>query len=153
AETERAIAVDAARSTRGRRVGVGSAEEIIARITCVAEIEQLPDVGLVIEAVPEVMELKLDVFRRLDARLSPGTILATNTSSLDVDALAASTSRPQDVVGLHFFSPAHIMRLLEIVRGAQTTPETIAFALAHAETIGKVPVVSGVGPGFIGNRV
>ena len=153
AETERAIAVDAARSTRGRRVGVGLAEEIIARITCVAEIEQLPDVGLVIEAVPEIMELKLDVFRRLDARLSPGTILATNTSSLDVDALAASTSRPQDVVGLHFFSPAHIMRLLEIVRGAQTAPEAIAFALAHAETIGKVPVVSGVGPGFIGNRI
>lgn len=153
---EKAIAADAARTARssrkpGRRVV--TAEELVDRVACTTDLADLRDVDLVIEAVPEVMELKRDVFSRLDALLPAGTVLATNTSSLDVDEIAATTSRPEDVVGLHFFSPAHVMRLLEIVRGSRTSPATLAFALAHAEVLSKVPVVSGVAPGFIGNRI
>jgi len=93
------------------------------------------------------------VFRELDAVARPGAILASNTSTLDIDALAAVTSRPQDVLGLHFFSPAHIMRLLEIVRGTQTGPDVLATALAFGKRIGKVPVVVGNCRGFVGNRM
>jgi 3-hydroxyacyl-CoA dehydrogenase len=153
---ERAIAADAERTARssrkpGRRPV--AADELVARIACTTELADLRDADLVIEAVPEIMALKRDVFTRLDALLPSGAVLATNTSSLDVDEIAATTSRPEDVVGLHFFSPAHVMRLLEIVRGSRTSPATLAFALSHAEALAKVPVVSGVAPGFIGNRI
>ncbi len=106
-----------------------------------------------IEAVFENLELKKHIFRELDAVAKPGAVLATNTSTLDIDELAAATSRPQDVVGLHFFSPANIMRLLEMVRGTQTAPEVLATALAFAKRIGKVPVVVGNCRGFVGNRM
>jgi 3-hydroxyacyl-CoA dehydrogenase len=111
------------------------------------------DVDLVIEAVFEEMDIKKDVFRRLDTICKPGTMLATNTSTLDVDAIAAVTSRPQDVIGLHFFSPANVMRLLEIVRGAKTSTETLAHSLGLAKKLKKVGVVSGNCDGFIGNRM
>ena len=99
------------------------------------------------------MALKLDVCARVGAVAKPGAILATNTSTLDVDVLAQATGRAADVVGLHFFSPANIMRLLEVVRGRQTAPDVLATVVAMALQIGKTPVVSGVCYGFIGNRM
>ena len=113
----------------------------------------LADADLVIEAVFEDMAVKQEVFHRLDAVLKPGALLASNTSTLDLDALAAVTARPQDVVGLHFFSPAQVMKLLEVVRGAQTAPEVLATALAVGKQIRKTCVVAGVCDGFIGNRM
>ena len=108
---------------------------------------------LVIEAVFENMELKKKVCARLGEVCRPGAIIATNTSTLDVDVLAQATGRPQDVVGMHFFSPANVMRLLEVVRGAHTAPEVLATVMQLARTIRKVAVVSGVCYGFIGNRM
>ncbi|KAI3605965.1 Enoyl-CoA hydratase (plasmid) [Cupriavidus necator H850] len=111
------------------------------------------DADLVIEAVFEDLEVKRQVFEQIDAIARPGTVLATNTSMLDVDRIAAFTRRPQDVLGLHFFSPAHVMKLLEIVRGACTSADVLATAMALARRIGKIAVVSGVCEGFIGNRM
>src|SRR3546814_238705 len=108
---------------------------------------------MVIEVVFEDMALKRDIFTRLDAVMKPGAVLATNTSALDVDAIAAATARPEDVIGLHFFSPANIMRLLEVVRGARSSDATIATAMAFARRIGKVAVLAGNSDGFIGNRI
>jgi len=113
----------------------------------------LADCDLIIEAVFEDMAVKKEVFSKLDAIAKPTAVLATNTSYLDVNEIAASTSRPQDVLGLHFFSPANVMKLLEIVRGSRTTPDVLATALAVAKRIGKVPVVVGVCHGFVGNRM
>jgi 3-hydroxyacyl-CoA dehydrogenase len=113
----------------------------------------LADVDLAIEAVFEERAVKQSVLRRLDEVLAPGAILASNTSTLDLDQLAAATSRPADVVGLHFFSPAQVMRLLEVVRGRATAPDVLATALALARTIGKTAVVARVCDGFIGNRM
>jgi 3-hydroxyacyl-CoA dehydrogenase len=108
---------------------------------------------LIIEAAYETMDVKQSIFGALDAIAKPGAVLATNTSYLDVDSIAAVTTRPQDVVGLHFFSPANIMKLLEIVRAGQTAPDVLATALALAKRIGKQPVVAGNAWGFIGNRM
>ena len=113
----------------------------------------LADCDLVIEAVYEDLTAKQAVFAALDAVLPPGAILATNTSYLDVDLLAAGTSRPADVIGLHFFSPANLMRLLEIVVGQETAPATVATALALARRLGKIPVRAEVSDGFIANRM
>lgn len=113
----------------------------------------ITDADLVIEAVFEKLEIKQQVFRTLDEVCKPGAILASNTSSLDVDAIAAVTRRPQDVIGLHFFSPANVMRLLEVVRARETAPDVLATTLRLAKRIGKVAVVSGVCFGFIGNRM
>ncbi|WP_430512771.1 3-hydroxyacyl-CoA dehydrogenase NAD-binding domain-containing protein [Pannonibacter phragmitetus] len=113
----------------------------------------LADVDLVIEAVFESMDVKQEIFRKLDAVCRPGAVLATNTSYLDVDAIAAVTARPEDVIGLHFFSPANIMRLLEIVVADKTAPEVTATAFALAKALGKTGVRSGVCDGFIGNRM
>ena len=99
------------------------------------------------------MDLKKEIFAKLDAACKPGCILATNTSTLDVDEIAAVTARPQDVIGLHFFSPANVMRLLEEVRGKATAPDVIATCMKLAKTIGKVPVMVGVCHGFVGNRM
>ena len=111
------------------------------------------DVDLVIEAVFENMDVKAQVFSTLDEVCKPGAILASNTSYLNLDQIAGFTKRPQDVIGLHFFSPANVMRLLEIVRGAQTAPDVLATCMALAKTIKKIAVVSGVCDGFIGNRM
>jgi 3-hydroxyacyl-CoA dehydrogenase len=117
------------------------------------DIGQAHDADIVIEAVFERMDLKLDIFRKLDRVAKPGAILATNTSMLDIDRIAAETKRPQDVVGLHFFSPANVMRLLEVVRGARTAPDVLATVQAMARRIKKIPVVVGVCDGFVGNRM
>ena len=108
---------------------------------------------LAIEAVFEDLALKQQVFRELDATMGPNTILATNTSTLDIDAIASASSRPDNVVGLHFFSPAHVMRLVEVVRGARTSPSVVVSALAFARALKKLGVVVGNGPGFVGNRL
>jgi 3-hydroxyacyl-CoA dehydrogenase len=99
------------------------------------------------------MDVKREVFATLDQTMKRGAILATNTSTLDVDCIAVATSRPQDVVGTHFFSPAHAMKLLEIVRGARTAPDVLQTLMKLARAIGKIPVVAGVCDGFIGNRM
>lgn len=113
----------------------------------------LAQADVIVEAVFESMEVKREVFARLDAVAKPGAVLATNTSYLDVDAIAAATSRPQDVLGLHFFSPAHVMRLLEIVVADRTAPEVVATGFQLAKVLKKVPVRAGVCDGFIGNRM
>ncbi|KAF0155122.1 MAG: 3-hydroxyacyl-CoA dehydrogenase [Syntrophaceae bacterium] len=115
--------------------------------------EDLKNVDLVIEAVFEDMAIKKEVFTKLDAVCKPGAILASNTSYLNVDDIAAITKRPQDVMGMHFFSPANVMRLLENVRGAKTSPDVYATAMKVGKTIGKVPVLVGVCDGFVGNRM
>lgn len=115
-------------------------------------LEDLAAVDLVMEAVFESMALKQEIFARLDGIAKPGAILASNTSFLDLDAIAAATTRPEQVIGLHFFSPANVMRLLEIVRGEKTAPGVIQTAMQLARRIGKLPVLSGVCDGFIANR-
>ncbi|HEX4152492.1 MAG TPA: 3-hydroxyacyl-CoA dehydrogenase NAD-binding domain-containing protein [Steroidobacteraceae bacterium] len=115
--------------------------------------EDLGQADLVIEAVFEDMQVKKQVFEKLDAKAKPGAILASNTSTLDLDQIAANTRRPGDVVGLHFFSPANVTKLLEIVRGARTADDVLATSLGLAKQIKKIGVVSGVCDGFIGNRM
>jgi 3-hydroxyacyl-CoA dehydrogenase len=117
------------------------------------QLDAIADGDLVIEAVFEDLALKQDLFARLDLLARPGAILATNTSYLDVNAIAAATRRPADVLGLHFFSPANVMRLLEVVRGRETGRDVVATAMALARSIGKVPVLVGVCHGFVGNRM
>ena len=116
-------------------------------------IDGAADADLVIEAVFEQMDVKAEVFRALDRVAKPTAILASNTSTLDLNAIADFTARPDRVVGLHFFSPANVMRLLEVVRGARTSSTVLATAMAFARAIGKVGVVAGVCDGFIGNRI
>jgi 3-hydroxyacyl-CoA dehydrogenase len=133
-----------------------SAEDMERRVGLIAGkvgIDAAAEADVVIEAVFEDMDLKKRVFAELDRVAKPGALLATNTSTLDVDEIAGATARPQDVVGTHFFSPANVMRLLEIVRGANSAPDAIATALALARRLGKVPVVVGVCYGFVGNRM
>ncbi|BBO21676.1 MAG: 3-hydroxyacyl-CoA dehydrogenase [Rhodocyclaceae bacterium] len=128
-------------------------ERRLALIQPTLDYEALGDADLVIEAVFENMALKKEIFARLDNVAKPGAILGTNTSTLDIDEIAAVTQRPQDVIGLHFFSPANVMRLLEIVQCAKTAPDVVMTALDIAKTIKKVGVVAKVCYGFIGNRM
>ena len=138
--------------TRGRLTAVeGKAR--LAALTPSLRLEDLGQADLIVEAVFENLALKREIFGKLDRIAKPGAILASNTSTLDVDQIAAATRRPGDVVGMHFFSPANIMRLLEIVRGRATAKDTLATALVIAKRIGKVGAVSGVCFGFIGNRM
>ncbi len=125
----------------------------LALFSGTTDYADLADCDIIIEAVFEEMSVKKEVFGKLDTVAKPGAILATNTSYLDVDEIAASTSRPQDVVGMHFFSPANVMKLVEIVRGRKTAPDVLATLLGLAKKIGKVPVVVGVCHGFVGNRM
>ncbi|TLX60961.1 3-hydroxyacyl-CoA dehydrogenase [Stutzerimonas nosocomialis] len=128
-------------------------EKRLTLVQGVTDYAALADVDLVIEAVFEDMGVKQQVFERLDAVCKPGAILASNTSSLDLNQIAAFTSRPEDVVGLHFFSPANVMRLLEVVRGERTSHEVLATSMALGKTLKKVAVVVGVCDGFVGNRM
>jgi 3-hydroxyacyl-CoA dehydrogenase len=123
------------------------------RITGTTNYATLADADLVVEAVFENLDLKQDIFAELDSVCKQGAILATNTSYQDVNRIAAATKRPEDVIGLHFFSPAHIMKLLEVVRAEHTADDVLATCMAMAKKIGKIPVVSGVCYGFIGNRM
>ena len=125
----------------------------MALIKGVVDIEATADADFVIEAVFEEMPIKKEVFGKLDRIVKKGAVLASNTSYLDINAIGATTGRPGDVLGTHFFSPANVMKLLEIVRGDKTSPEVLATALAVGRKLGKVPVVVGVCDGFVGNRM
>ena len=142
-----------ATSAKRGSITADQATERQARITGQVGLDGLGTVDIVIEAVFEEMTVKQDVFRRLDAIVKPGCVLATNTSYLDIDAIAAATSRPGDVLGMHFFSPANVMKLLEIVRGKETAPDVIATASALGKAMAKVSVVVGNCFGFVGNRM
>ena len=147
------IAQNFQRAVDKGRLSAERAEALSSNTTGTLDYADLADADLVIEAAFENMAVKHDIFAALDKHAKPGAILASNTSTLDLDAIATVTSRPQDVIGLHFFSPANIMRLLEIVRGARTAPDVIATAIKVAKKIRKLPVTVGVCYGFVGNRM
>ena len=137
-----------------RRGGLapGEADVAVARVRTADDIEALGDADVVVEAVVEDFETKKAILRSLD-KAAPGAILTSNTSYLDIDALADSTSRSGEVAGFHFFSPAHVMRAVEVVRGARTSGDAVATLVAVVRRMGKVPVVVGAGEGFVGNRI
>ncbi|MDB5432354.1 MAG: 3-hydroxyacyl-CoA dehydrogenase [Caulobacter sp.] len=128
-------------------------EERTALLTGSLSLEDLADCDLIIEAVFENMDVKKDIFGKLDKIAKPGAILATNTSALNIDEIATATTRPEAVIGLHFFSPANVMRLLEVVRADKTSKEVIATSMKLAKKIGKIAALVGVCPGFVGNRM
>jgi len=135
------------------RISAADVERRMGLIRPTTSYDDIADADLVIEAVFESMDIKKEVFRKLDAVCKPGAILATNTSTLDVDEIASVTGRPQDVIGMHFFSPANVMRLLENVRGKATVDDVIATVMELSRRIGKVGVLVGVCDGFVGNRM
>ncbi len=135
------------------RIKPDAPEKAMALLTPTLSLDDLADCDLIIEAVYENMDVKKELFTKLDAIAKPGAILASNTSYLNVDEIAAVTKRPEDVVGMHFFSPANVMKLLEVVRGEKTAGDVLATVMALAKKIRKVAVVAGVCHGFIGNRM
>jgi 3-hydroxyacyl-CoA dehydrogenase len=135
------------------RISSEQAEQRRALIQGTLSIDDLADCDLIIEAVFENMAVKKEIFTKLDAIAKPGAILASNTSALDLNEIAAATRRPEDVIGLHFFSPANVMKLLEVVRGDQTADDVIKTSMAFAKRIKKVAALVGVCPGFVGNRI
>ena len=142
----------AATVEKGRLTAVDM-DKRMALIQGNSNLGKVADADIVIEAVFERMDVKQELFKKLDGIVQQGTILATNTSTLDVDKIAAATTRPEDVIGTHFFSPANVMRLLEVVRGKKTAKDVLATTMKLGKTLKKVPVVSGVCDGFIGNRM
>ncbi len=141
------------RSVKSGRFTMETVDQRMGLIAGALSQEALADCDLVIEAVFERMDVKKEIFANLDRICKPGAILATNTSALNIDEIGEATSRPKDVIGLHFFSPANVMRLLEIVRTDKTQADVIATCMKLAKTIGKVAVLVGVAPGFVGNRM
>ena len=142
-----------ARTVSRGRLSQEEMDKRMALIEGISEYAGLADVDMVVEAVFEEMDVKKEVFAALDRACKPGAILATNTSTLDVDEIASATARPESVIGTHFFSPANVMRLMENVRGAKSSKETIATTMAISKAIGKVGVLVGVCDGFVGNRM
>ena len=147
------IARNYANSVKRGKLSEDEAARAMALLTPSLAFDDLGSADLVIEAVYENMDLKKEIFAKLDAIAKPGAILASNTSYLNIDGIAAQTKRPDAVLGMHFFSPANVMKLLEVVRGAKTGASDLATVMALAPRIGKIAVVSGVCPGFIGNRM
>lgn len=153
---DRGLAVVRGHYQRSSDKGRFPQEEVEARMARFdgrLALVDLADCDLVIEAVFENMDLKKQIFTELNRVMKPGAILATNTSALDINEIASVTDRPQDVIGLHFFSPANVMKLLEIVRAADTTDDIVATCMDLAKTINKIAVLVGVCPGFVGNRI
>ncbi len=150
---EAAVAGSLSRAVGRGKIDPAEAEARMRRIRRAAGFEDFGGADFFVEAVFEDLGVKQDVFARLDRVAQPDAVLATNTSSLDVDAIAAATGRPEAVVGTHFFSPAHVMRLLEVVAGDATSPETLATAMSLGLRLGKAPVPVGVCDGFVGNRM
>ncbi|MBS0361193.1 MAG: enoyl-CoA hydratase/isomerase family protein [Proteobacteria bacterium] len=153
AALERGLKVIRGNYERSRTAKPEETEARMALLSGSLDFDKLADCDLIIEAVFERMDIKKDVFARLDKIAKPGAILASNTSYLDIDEIASVTSRPQDVIGLHFFSPANVMKLLEVIRGEKTAKDVIATSMKLAKQIGKIAVLAGVCPGFIGNRM
>jgi 3-hydroxyacyl-CoA dehydrogenase len=141
------------RDVKSGRLSVEAMQEQIRRLKGARSMSDLADADLVIEAIYETLSLKLELFKSLGQALKPQAILATNTSGLDIDQMAEASGRPGKVLGLHFFNPANVMRLLEVVRGAKTSDETLATGMRIAKALGKTPVVAGNASGFIGNRM
>jgi 3-hydroxyacyl-CoA dehydrogenase len=140
-------------SVRRGALPEGTTDKRMSLIAGSTDWGALGEADIVIEAVFEELDLKRQVFEKIDAQAKPGALLATNTSTLDVDAIAAATKRPADVVGMHFFSPANVMKLLEIVRGGKSSYQSIATAIGVGRAMSKVPVVVGNCDGFVGNRM
>ncbi|HKT03374.1 MAG TPA: 3-hydroxyacyl-CoA dehydrogenase NAD-binding domain-containing protein [Rugosimonospora sp.] len=147
------VAESYASSVRRGRLDEAEADRRLSLISLATGLDAVGEADVVVEAVFEELSVKKDVFRAIDKHARPGTLLGTNTSALDIDAIAGATSRPHDVVGAHFFSPAHVMRLLEVVPGARTAPLTVARLMALGRLLGKVPVRAGNAHGFIGNAM
>lgn len=141
------------RSAKRGGLSLEDVEQRMGLIRGALSMDALSDVDLAIEAVFENMDVKKQIFRDLDRVMKPGSILATNTSALDIDEIASVTKRPDSVIGLHFFSPAHVMRFVEVVRADATSHEVIATSMALARRIGKIAALVGVCPGFVGNRI
>jgi len=146
------------RHNLGREAGKGmlTVEQVVEalnRITFTTRLEDLAPAGIVIEAAPERFEIKLDLFHTLDRILSPTAILASNTSSISITKLAAATTRPQQVIGMHFFNPVPVMKLVEVIRGLATSQETYDATQALSENVGKTPVEVNDAAGFVSNRV
>ena len=135
------------------RITIQDVEHRMSLISGDVSMEALSNKDMIIEAVFENMELKKEIFSKLNNIAKQGAILATNTSGLDINEIASTTNRPESVIGLHFFSPANVMKLLEVVRGEKTSKEVIATSMAMAKSIGKVAALVGVCPGFVGNRI
>jgi len=153
---DRGLAVVRANYERSARNGRFPIEDVDRRMGMISgslSLDALSDVDLVIEAVFERMDIKKDVFTKLDAICKPGAVLATNTSALNIDEIASVTKRPESVIGLHFFSPANVMRLVEVVRAGHTSNEVINTSMQIAKKIGKIAALVGVCPGFVGNRM
>jgi len=153
---DRGLAVVRANYERSAKRGRLTAAEVESRmklLTGSVEIGDLAECDLVIEAVFENMRVKKEIFADFDRVLKPGAILATNTSALDINEIAGATKRPESVIGLHFFSPANVMRLVEVVRADHTSKEVVATSMALAKRIGKMAALVGVCPGFVGNRI
>ena len=135
------------------KMAAGEKDAILARISGTTRLEDLTGCDLVVEAAIEKLDVKLELFRTLDGLVKPGAILATNTSSLPITKIAAATKRPDKVIGMHFMNPVPIMKLVEVIRGLQTSDTTTADTKALAETMGKTPVECRDFPGFVSNRV
>jgi 3-hydroxyacyl-CoA dehydrogenase len=141
------------RQVAAKRMTAADVEQRLRQIHSTADWDVLAGTDIVVEAAFEKMEVKTEIFSRLDHVAKPTAILASNTSYLDIDALAAATSRPADVVGLHFFSPANVMKLVEVIRARHTAPEVVVTCTALARKLAKLPVIAGNAYGFIGNRI
>lgn len=141
------------RSVQKGKMTAEAAEQILSRIKGTVDVNDLANVDLVVEAVIERMDLKKNVFQELDKVCKPEAILATNTSGLSVTEIGAATSRPAKVVGVHFFNPVPMMKLVELIRGADTSEETFQEAKAYAEKVGKDPIEVSEAPGFVVNRI
>ncbi len=141
------------RSAKNGRFTMDEVERRMGLITGTTALDDVASVDMVVEAVFERMDIKKELFGRLDAICKPGAVLATNTSYLDIDEIASATTRPESVIGMHFFSPANVMKLLEVVRADHTSPEVINTAMQVGKKIGKIAALVGVCPGFVGNRM
>jgi 3-hydroxybutyryl-CoA dehydrogenase len=148
-----AIEASLARVVRKEALTQADADRALGRIETATDLGAARGAQLVVEAVVERADVKTDVFRRLDAACAAGAILATNTSSISITAIGAATKRPDKVVGMHFMNPVPVMKLVEVIRGQETSDETTAAVTACAEAIGKVPVLVNDYPGFVSNRV
>lgn len=140
-------------AVKRKRLEAAQARERLAMIAPTTDIAAIASADVIVEAVWEQMKLKRSVFEAIDAHARPGALLGTNTSALDVNEIASATTRPQDVLGLHFFTPAQSMKLLEVVRGRLTSPDALSRAMALGQRMRKTPVVVEVAPGFVGNRM
>ena len=141
------------RSAKNGRFTMDEVERRMGLITATTALDDVASADMVVEAVFERMDIKKELFGRLDAICKPGAVLATNTSYLNIDEIASATTRPESVIGMHFFSPANVMKLLEVVRAEHTSPEVINTAMQIGKKIGKIAALVGVCPGFVGNRI